>query len=856
MKQGVKAIKGKNEIKPGVWETYTVSEWYPDTPEEKKNEANVTWQAHKINPDGSLTLAIEKKEGVFRFGQAGIGSNYKIVAFLNTPEFDNASSIAVKVVATEKPDITSIVLSDAKGVTLTKPLSAGQIVNAHVNTVGMTTKHKVVISLWEDEKESHKLLQEKSVFVGSMGVAHAQFVIPYNFVKKMEALMGKASSEVSYHITAYALGELSSVEANKMKARGEKAVLPEERKKQTQEHLENKTKTKTTTPPYKGKVTTPATKPKTSPLAESGGISAVYFVDKAGKKITKNTTNNLRVIVESQGLIDREINLKLWEDDTYAYSDDDFLFEKNYTITSNKNYIDIPLTKEMQEKGYEFGEGWEQELYVKIHVLNFYPKIKSTSLKIDFTSKTIDVPDGVSTVKVGKTDVEKDKNECFCKLKENQFYWSDKINCDGRKKVLQVASELWGESKKTEKASELMSIFHLETATTFSPSADNGRGYSGLLQFSDDVAIGLGTTRSKLKAMTFIEQMDYVKKYLQKNKDKLATLTDFYLQVIKPNAVGQGKNPDYILFDESISVPDGDGSKTSQAQRMLNIQKEPWVTKYGYSSNPTFMLEKEEKTVRKKWVYTRQRFEQRAGFINGKTTVGEVTKVVKQEHYDKGKPVVFMGKCENLPEEKGENKQIAPWVPFAMKELKTYGGVRQIESPLKERVVEYFKVAKASWYDHTGYWCGAFVKWCFAQTENYNTVFDSYNSVTAFNWLPKIQTQKLNSNLKGCIDLEHINSINDIFVGAIIVFDYSHVAFVIGESTDGTLIYYLGGNQSDKAKNDGPGKRTICIGKIFKTGINKKFWLSKPISYKPSDEEKKLPKLTVTAYELNNASTR
>jgi hypothetical protein len=198
----------------------------------------------------------------------------------------------------------------------------------------------------------------------------------------------------------------------------------------------------------------------------------------------------------------------------------------------------------------------------------------------------------------------------------------------------------------------------------------------------------------------------------------------------------------------------------------------------------------------------------------------------------------------------------APWVEFAMQELKLYGGVRQTESPLKEKVVEYFKVAKAPWYNHKGYWCGAFVKWCFFQTQNYNYVFDSYNSVTSYNWLPKAQTQKLNPQKEGCVDLDYIENIDDIFVGAIIVFDFSHVAFVIGESTDGTLIYYLGGNQSDKSSKDGEGERTICIGKILKTKINKKFWLSKPHLYKVSDTEKKLPKLTVTAYELNYSLSR
>ncbi len=198
----------------------------------------------------------------------------------------------------------------------------------------------------------------------------------------------------------------------------------------------------------------------------------------------------------------------------------------------------------------------------------------------------------------------------------------------------------------------------------------------------------------------------------------------------------------------------------------------------------------------------------------------------------------------------------APWIPFAKEELKKYGGIRQIHSPLKEKVVEYFKVAKAAWYDHTGFWCGAFVRWCFAQTKDYNYVFDSYNSVTAFNWLPKEQAQQRNSKMIGCSDLEHIEDIKDIFVGSIIVFDFSHVAFVIGQSQDEKQIYYLGGNQSDKAPGDGKGKRTICIGKISKSEINKKFWLSKPKKYQPKKEEKQLPKLKVTAYELDYSSSR
>ena len=143
--------------------------------------------------------------------------------------------------------------------------------------------------------------------------------------------------------------------------------------------------------------------------------------------------------------------------------------------------------------------------------------------------------------------------------------------------------------------------------------------------------------------MSFVEQMDYVKRYFERKKDLLNTMMDLYLFVMKPSAVGQGKNKDYAIFDESVSVPNGDGSKTSAAERMKNINKEPWVTKYGYSSNPLFMLETGEKKKRKKWVYTKQQYEDRAGFEGGKTYIWEVEKVLREEHYDGGKLNIFNG---------------------------------------------------------------------------------------------------------------------------------------------------------------------------------------------------------------------
>ncbi|OWP82708.1 hypothetical protein BWK59_14420, partial [Flavobacterium davisii] len=420
---------------------------------------------------------------------------------------------------------------------------------------------------------------------------------------------------------------------------------------------------------------------------------------------------------------------------------------------------------------------------------------------------TIEIPEGKSPAIVGKTKgVKKEENKggCFCKQEENQFYWSDKLTCDQRKKVLDVCKELWGEKNKKEKASQLMSIIYIETNKTFSPSADNGIGFSGLIQFNDRAAKGVGTTRAELKKMTFIKQMDYVKKYLEKRKDELNTMTDMYLLVMKPSAVGKGNDPDYAVFDESISVPDGDGSNTSYEQRMLNIDKEPWVTKYGYSSNPKFLTEKGEKEKRKKWVYTRQKYESRPGFIGGKTTIKEIEQVLKNEGFYLGKDHIFNGKCID-EQEIGciENKR-TPWMETVIQEVKNYGGKK--EKTIDSRIKTYHKDGGGYEGDHDVAWCSSFVCWCLEQ-KNYK----SPHSAGSRMFLTSRSMVKCG-----------------VFYGAIAIFSdcdstgkniqtSGHATFIYGKISD-NVYACLGGNQGDMLKVS----KYDCSGNVFLSWQDKK----------------------------------
>ncbi len=91
-------------------------------------------------------------------------------------------------------------------------------------------------------------------------------------------------------------------------------------------------------------------------------------------------------------------------------------------------------------------------------------------------------------------------------------------------------------------------------------------------------------------------------------------------------------------------------------------------------------------------------------------------------------------------------------------------------------------------------------------------------------------------------------------MGAVIVFSHSHVAFIAGQSKDKKSLIYLGGNQSDGATNEGPGKRTICTNPKSKSGFNTKFWLVKPKNH-PLNSNKELPVISSGGKELGYKET-
>lgn len=117
---------------------------------------------------------------------------------------------------------------------------------------------------------------------------------------------------------------------------------------------------------------------------------------------------------------------------------------------------------------------------------------------------------------------------------------------------------------------DLMACMAWESGRSFAPDKKNlaGSGATGLIQFMPATAKGLGTTTAKLAAMTAEDQLNFVYKYFRPWDGKLKSLSDTYMAILWPKAVGEPD--DYALFTGGIAYRQNAG---------LDLNKDGKVTK-------------------------------------------------------------------------------------------------------------------------------------------------------------------------------------------------------------------------------------------------------------------------------------
>ncbi len=95
----------------------------------------------------------------------------------------------------------------------------------------------------------------------------------------------------------------------------------------------------------------------------------------------------------------------------------------------------------------------------------------------------------------------------------------------------------------------LLTCFYMES--TFNPSAVNKfTNAVGLIQFMPATLNAMGYTKEQVLSMSPVQQMEVVKKYFQSKKGKLKSLTDVYLTIFYPVAIGK---PDSFVIGSEAS---------------------------------------------------------------------------------------------------------------------------------------------------------------------------------------------------------------------------------------------------------------------------------------------------------------
>ena len=77
-------------------------------------------------------------------------------------------------------------------------------------------------------------------------------------------------------------------------------------------------------------------------------------------------------------------------------------------------------------------------------------------------------------------------------------------------------------------------------------------GATGLIQFMPATAAGLGTSTAQLRAMTNVQQLEYVYRYFKPYAGRINSILDLYTITFFPRALGQPD--DYILQTDTLKA--------------------------------------------------------------------------------------------------------------------------------------------------------------------------------------------------------------------------------------------------------------------------------------------------------------
>lgn len=148
--------------------------------------------------------------------------------------------------------------------------------------------------------------------------------------------------------------------------------------------------------------------------------------------------------------------------------------------------------------------------------------------------------------------------------------WGAAVTPEFRHGVIEmcVSTKGWG----VDHVNWMMGCIAQETGSTFSPSVKNkaGSGATGLIQFMEKTAIGLGTTTQQLERMTAVQQLRYVKDYFKPYAPKIKSLSDMYMAILLPKYVGADDST--VLFSDGVSYRQNSGLDANHDKKVTKLE--------------------------------------------------------------------------------------------------------------------------------------------------------------------------------------------------------------------------------------------------------------------------------------------
>lgn len=193
-----------------------------------------------------------------------------------------------------------------------------------------------------------------------------------------------------------------------------------------------------------------------------------------------------------------------------------------------------------------------------------------------------------------------------CECQKLNLIWGSKVSCEFRKKIVEIAKDLWPENY-SKMSDYLMAIIAWESGGMFKSDAPNRKnsGATGLIQimpatyeyltgekpkivYVDYWGTGKPVKQIKqLADMTEIEYLDLVKKYFESLKGKKLEFVDLYLKVLLPVSSGKSEHVVFASSKDKLSLE-------NEPERIKDIRVSKYAGNSGLDINKDGKIYKSE----------------------------------------------------------------------------------------------------------------------------------------------------------------------------------------------------------------------------------------------------------------------